>query len=322
MTDTRSDYGIWVERHRPQRLETAALPSRIKKAFQGFLDKGDFPNLLLTGPAGCGKTTMAKALCRQLDLDVLVINASEERNIDVLRTTIKGFASTMSFGGGLKVVILDEADGLNPQTTQPALRAFIEEFAGSCRFILTANYKNRLIEPLHSRMTNIDFYPKGKEEKAEWMFTIYTVVTDLLKNEGIPDDGKAVAKAVNKYFPDIRKLINDLQTYASTYGKVDAAFLNESPALNEEVLKTLYAALAAKSFQKTRVWVAENLPNLEQHRLFRLIFDASDAHVEPDSMPTLIYLLGKYSHMAAFSQDAEINFMSFCVEAMAEIKFK
>ena len=263
----REDQFLWVEKYRPRKLDECILPVDQKKVFQDMVEKDEIQNMLLCGSAGVGKTTIARALCEELGTDYIIINGSEESGIDVLRTKIKQFASTVSFSGKTKVVILDEADYLNPNSTQPALRAFIEEFSANCRFIFTCNFKNRIIPPLHSRCAVIEF-KIGKEERPKIAARFFKRVNEILANEKVEADPKVVAKVLEKHFPDYRRVLNELQRYASS-GKIDEGILVNMGEVN---MQDLISALKDKDWKKMRTWVVNNLDN-DPQTLFRKIYD-------------------------------------------------
>ena len=310
-----SDF-LWVEQYRPQTIDECILPTDIKATFQSFVDRGEISNLLLAGPPGCGKTTVARALCEQMNADYMFINGSEESGIDTLRTKIKNFASTVSLSGGKKVVILDEADYLNPQSTQPALRGFIEEFHKNCRFILTCNFKNRIIEPLHSRFSNIEFkvIPKDKPKLASRLFerAVY-----ILKEQNVSYEDKVLVELITKHFPDFRKLINELQRY-SVSGSIDAGILVN---VSDENLKTLVTHLKNKEFSDMRKWVVNNLDN-DPVKIFRKIYDTLYTNLEPSTIPHAVLIIADYQYKSAFVADQEINLVACLTELMSQVKFK
>lgn len=307
---------LWVEKWRPRDIASCILPSRLEEAFKDMADSGQIPNMILSGGAGCGKTTVARALCNQLGLDMMFINASEESGIDVLRTKIRNFASTVSLNGGLKVVILDEADYLNPTSTQPALRGFIEEFAANCRFILTCNFKNRIIDPLHSRCTVFDFRITPKE-RPQVAAKFHNRLRDILRAEGIEFSDKVVAELVLQHFPDFRKTLNTLQRY-SVNGKIDAGVLVAS---GDAAISALVKALKAKNFGDIRKWVVENSDKDVTH-LFRSIYDGLNDHLTPDSIPQAVLILADYQYKAAFVADQEINLTACCITLASDCSFK
>ena len=310
----REDQFLWVEKYRPRKLDDCILPVDQKKVFQDMVEKDEIQNMLLCGSAGVGKTTIARALCEELGTDYIIINGSEESGIDVLRTKIKQFASTVSFSGKTKVVILDEADYLNPNSTQPALRAFIEEFSANCRFIFTCNFKNRIIPPLHSRCAVIEF-KIGKEERPKIAARFFKRVNEILTNEKVESDPKVVAKVLEKHFPDYRRVLNELQRYASS-GKIDEGILVNMGEVN---MQDLISALKDKDWKKMRTWVVNNLDN-DPQTLFRKIYDTLlDSVVQ---VPQLVLLLADYQYKAAFCADQEINLVACLTEIMAAVEFK
>ena len=307
---------LWVEQYRPKTIDDCILPDSLKTLFKSFIKKGELSNLLFSGTPGIGKTTVAKALCEELNCDWIMINGSEEGGIDVLRNKIKNFASTVSLSGGKKVVILDEADYLNPQSTQPAMRGFVEEFHKNCRFILTCNFKNRIIEPLHSRFSNIEFKvnPKDKPKLATKLFerAVY-----ILKEQNISYDEKVIAELIKKHFPDFRKLINELQRY-SVSGTIDAGILVN---VSDENLKSLLAHLKNKEFSDMRKWVVQNLDN-DPVKIFRKIYDTLYQSLEPSTIPIAILIIADYQYKSAFVADQEINLVACLTELMDRVKFK
>lgn len=312
--EVRDDQFLWVEKYRPRKLEDCILPAEQKAAFQEFIDKGEIQNMLLCGGAGMGKTTVARALCDQLGTDYLVINGSEESGIDVLRTKIKQFASTVSFTGKTKVIILDEADYLNPNSTQPALRGFIEEFSKNCRFIFTCNYKNRIIPPLHSRCAVIEF-KYSKQEKPKIAAKFLKRVQFILQNEGISFDEKVIAALVLKYFPDYRRIINELQRYSAS-GTIDEGILARVGEVNTQ---ELVDSLKEKDWKRMRSWVVNNIDN-DPHGMFRKMYD--DLVDKVIQVPELVLILADYQYKAAFVADQEINLVACLTEIMATVKFK
>ena len=307
---------LWVEQYRPKDVETCILPKELKKTFSEFVKKGNVPNLTLSGGAGVGKTTIAKAMLDELDATYMMINGSEESGIDVLRTKIKNFASTVSLHGGRKYLILDEADYLNPQSTQPALRGFIEEFHKNCGFILTCNYKNRLIDPLRSRCTVIDFtIPNSEKQELAAQFFDRTIT--ILDEQQVDYDKRVVAEVINNHFPDWRRVLNELQRY-SVSGKIDAGILVNISSLN---MKELMAVMKNKEFTNVRKWVVDNLDN-DPVRIFRNIYDHLYVHLDGSSIPHAVVILGEYQYKSAFVADQEINMMACLTEIMARAKFK
>jgi DNA polymerase III delta prime subunit len=307
---------LWVEEYRPKTIDDCILPQSLKTLFQSFIDKGEISNMLFSGTPGVGKTTVAKALCEQMNCDWIMINGSEEGGIDVLRNKIKNFASTVSLSGGKKVVILDEADYLNPQSTQPALRGFVEEFHKNCRFILTCNFKNRIIEPLHSRFSNIEFRINNKD-KPKLASQLMDRAIYILKEQNIEYEDKALVGLITKHFPDFRKLINELQRY-SVSGAIDAGVLVN---ISDENLKTLTAHLKAKEFGDMRKWVVNNLDN-DPVKIFRKIYDSLNTSLQPETIPHAILIIADYQYKSAFVADQEINLVACLTELMSQVKFK
>ena len=307
---------LWVEQYRPKTIDDCILPDSLKSLFSSFVKKGELSNMLFSGTPGIGKTTVAKALCEQMNCDWIMINGSEEGGIDVLRNKIKNFASTVSLSGGKKVVILDEADYLNPQSTQPALRGFVEEFHKNCRFILTCNFKNRIIEPLHSRFSNIEFKvnPKDKPKLASRLFerAIY-----ILKEQNVSYEDKVLVELITKHFPDFRKLINELQRY-SVSCSIDAGILVN---VSDENLKTLVTHLKNKAFSDMRKWVVNNLDN-DPVKIFRKIYDTLYTNLEPSTIPHAVLIIADYQYKSAFVADQEINLVACLTELMSQVKFK
>ena len=307
---------LWVEKYRPAKIDECILPKNLKETFKQFVQTGELPNFLFCGTAGVGKTTVAKALCNEIGAEYLLINGSEESGIDVLRTKIKSFASTVSLTDAKKVIILDEADYLNPNSTQPALRAFIEEFSNNCRFIFTCNYKNRIIEPLHSRCSVIDFKIENNE-KQEIAASFFKRTIGILKAENIEADQKVVAELVTKHFPDWRRVLNELQRY-SVSGKIDSGILVN---MTEDSFKELVKNLKEKNFTEVRKWVAKN-GDSETINIFRQLYDTASVNMEPASIPQLVLILADYQYKAAFVADHELNLMAALTEVMSACKMK
>ena len=307
---------LWVEKYRPQKIDDCILPKQLKDTFKEFIDSGELPNFLFAGGPGIGKTTVAKALCNEVGAEFLLINGSEESGIDTLRTKIKSFASTVSLTDSKKVVILDEADYLNPNSTQPALRAFIEEFSNNCRFIFTCNYKNRIIEPLHSRCAVVEFKIENKL-KQEIAAAFFKRVTQILEQETIQYDPKPIVELITKHLPDWRRVLNELQRY-SVSGKIDSGILLN---VTEESFKQLVTNLKEKNFTEVRKWVAKNSDN-DSINIFRQLYDSSSTTVESASIPQLVLILADYQYKAAFVADHELNLMAALTEVMAQCKFK
>jgi len=310
----RDDF-LWSQLYRPKTIDQCILSVGLKTTFQQFVDNGTIPNMLLTGRAGVGKTTVARAMLEQLDCDYMIINGSMNGNIDTLRTDISQFASSMSLMGGRKYVILDEADYLNPNSTQPALRNFMEEFSKNCGFILTCNFKNKIIEPLHSRCTVIDFKIPNNE-KAKMASQFMKRCKGILEVEGIEFSDAVLAELINKYFPDWRRVLNELQRYSAT-GKIDSGILTN---LGDESFKQLFEFLKAKSFSNMRKWVGEN-SDIETSVLFRKIYDTASQYIKPASIPQLVLIIGDYQFKAAFVADPEINIVACLTMIMTECEF-
>jgi DNA polymerase III delta prime subunit len=306
---------LWVEKYRPKTIEECILPDRIKTLFQQIALEGRIPNMILSGGPGMGKTTVAKALCNEVGCDFLMINGSEESGIDVLRTKIRGYASTVSFDGKRKVVILDEADYLNPQSTQPALRSFIEEFEKHCSFIMTCNYINRIIEPLHSRCQTVDFRI-NKEEKLNVGSNFGKRLYTILDQEEVDYDKKVVAEVLMKHFPDYRRVLNELQKY-SKYGNIDSGILSQVSELD---LSELMKYMKDKKFNEVRKWVVNNLDN-DPQKVYRKIYDVAEKHIQTSSIPQLVLILADSQYKSAFAADHELNLVACLVEIMVECQF-
>ena len=312
-----SDF-IWVEKYRPKKIEECILPQGIKDTFLQFLKKGEIPNLLLSGPAGCGKTTVAKALCHELGVDYYVINGSDEgRFLDTVRNNAKNFASTVSLTSDSKhkVIIIDEADNTTSDV-QLLLRASIEEFSANCRFIFTCNYKNKIIQPLHSRCTVIDF-AVNKRDKPTIAAQFFSRINDILDKENIRSDKKVVAELIIKYYPDFRRTINELQRY-SVRGKIDSGILVSLSEINN---KELVKLLKEKRFGDMRKWVIQNLDK-DPSSLFSSIYDILYKHLQPQSIPAAVLTIADYQYKSAFVADHEINMVACLTQIMAECKFK
>ena len=307
---------LWVEQYRPSDVSSCILPKKLKDTFSEFIVQGDVPNLILSGGSGVGKTTIAKAMLDELDCTHMMINGSEESGIDVLRTKIKNFASTVSLHGGRKYIILDEADYLNPQSTQPALRGFMEEFHKNCGFVLTCNYKNRLIEPLHSRCSVIEFtIPNSEKPKLASEFMKRVAL--ILDEQNVKYDERVVAEVINKYFPDWRRILNELQRYAPS-GTIDAGILVNIAEVN---IKELMVSMKNKEFTNVRKWVVDNLDN-DPVKLYRRIYDNLYNYVDGSSIPHVVVILADYQYKSAFSADQEINMLACLTEIMAKLNFK
>lgn len=303
---------LFVEKYRPSTVNDCALPADMKKMFNSFVEQGNIPTILLAGPPGSGKTTVAKAMVEMLGADYLFINGSLDMGVDKLRTDIRNFASSMSFSGGRKYVIIDEADYLNAANVQPALRSFMEEFASNCGFILTCNYPHRIIDPLHSRLKTIEF-KFAAEDKPAIAMEMMNRIKHILDVEKISYDEKVLAQVIMKKFPDLRKVINDLQSYGQTNGKIDIGILKQ--AVNRDY-NALLVALKNRKYQEIRKWVVENDMGSE---FYRNAFDNISPHVKPDSIPNLVILTADYQYKSAFAADQEVNALAYLVEVMTEV---
>jgi replication factor C small subunit len=307
---------LWCEKYRPQTISETILPAELKAVFQQFVDQKNIPNLILSGSAGVGKTTVARAMLEELGCDYIIINGSMNGNIDTLRNEILNFASSVSLSGGRKYVILDEADYLNANSTQPALRNFMEEFSRNCGFILTCNFKNRIIEPLHSRCSVIDF-KISKSDMAKLAGQFFKRVQTILESEKITFDKTVVAEIIQKYFPDWRRVLNELQRYSAT-GSIDAGILTN---MTEISINALMGLLKEKNFTEIRKWVAENSDN-DQNIIMRTIYDNASKYFDTPAIAELILVLSKYQYQAAFAADSEINLTACLVEIMMGVSFK
>jgi len=312
------DEFLWVEKYRPKTIEDCILPDATKQTFKNFLDKGEVPNLLLAGPAGCGKTTVAKALCNELGVDFYVINGSDEgRFLDTVRNNAKNFASTVSLSSTAKhkVIIIDEADNTT-NDVQLLLRAFTEEFSGNCRFVFTCNYKNKIIEPLHSRCAVIDFSTTSKD-KPKLAASFFNRLRTILETESIEYDPKVLVELVNKHFPDWRRILNECQRYSSG-GKIDTGIL---ATFSDVKVNDLIKNLKEKNFPQVRKWVVDNLDN-DSGVLLRRIYDALYDALENNSIPAAVLIIAKYQYQIAFVADQEINLLAALTEIMVECEFK
>ena len=311
------DNFLWVERYRPKTIDQCILSDTIKGTLEDLVRDNKVPNLMFTGPAGVGKTTVARAICDMTNSDYIIINGSDEgRMIVTLRTKMTQFCSTISLsGGGRKVVIIDEADYMNPDSVQPAMRGFIERFAENCSFIFTCNFKNRIIEPIHSRCAVIDFGLK-KDEKPDIASQFMVRCGDILAEESVEHNKKVVAELINKHFPDFRRIINELQRY-STSGEIDSGVLAIIGELN---LNQLISALRNKNFHDMRQWVSSNVDN-DPTTIYRKIYDKLYEVLEKSSIPSAVLIIGEYQYKSAFVADQEVNLVACLVELMAECEF-
>jgi DNA polymerase III delta prime subunit len=310
-----AEHMLWVEKYRPKTIGDCILPESLKATFQEFVNRKEIPNLLLSGTAGVGKTTVAKALCQEVGCDYIMINGSDDSGIDVLRNKIKNYASSMSLMGGRKVVIVDEADYLNPNSTQPAFRGVIDEFASNCSFIFTCNFKNRIMEPIHSRCTCIDFKLNGS--KAAMASRFFKRVESILTLEQVKYDKEVVAAIISKHFPDNRRVLNELQRF-SISGVIDKGALG---AVADVQLKDLIKSLKEKDFASARKWVTQNLDN-DPTKIYRKIYDGLYDLLKPNSVPQLVLHLAKYQYQSAFVADHEINMIACMTEIMVDCEFK
>jgi DNA polymerase III delta prime subunit len=309
------DHLLWTEKYRPKTIEECILPERLKTPFQEYVNQKNIPNLLLSGGAGVGKTTVAKAMCNEIGCDYMVINGSDESGIDVFRTKIKNYASSMSLSGGRKVIIIDEADYLNPNSTQPALRNAIEEFAGNCSFIFTCNFKNRIIEPLHSRCAVIDFGLKNGE-KAKMAGSFFKRIQSVLQSEKVDYDDAVIAELVKKHFPDFRRIINEMQRY-SQFGKIDSGILVQ---MGDVEISNIVKYIKEKDFGSIRKWVATT--EIDAATLYRKLYDGLYEVLKPQSIPQAVIIIADYQYKQAFVADPEINTVACLTELMVSVEFK
>ena len=306
---------LWTEKYRPKTIEECILPERLKTPFQEYVNQKSIPNLLLSGGAGVGKTTVAKAMCNEIGCDYIVINGSDESGIDVFRTKIKNYASSMSLSGGRKVIIIDEADYLNPNSTQPALRNAIEEFAGNCSFIFTCNFKNRIIEPLHSRCAVIEFGLKNGE-KAKMAGSFFKRIQSVLQSEKVEYEDAVIAELVKKHFPDFRRIINEIQRY-SQFGKIDSGILVQ---LGDVEISNIVKFIKEKDFGAIRKWVATT--EIDAATLYRKLYDGLYDVLKPQSIPQAVIIIADYQYKQAFVADPEINTVACLTELMVSVEFK
>jgi DNA polymerase III delta prime subunit len=306
---------LFVEKYRPKTIEETILPADLKATFQQFVDQKNIPNLILSGSAGVGKTTVARAMLEELGCDYIIINGSMNGNIETLRVEILNFASSVSLSGGRKYVILDEADYLNPNSTQPALRNFMEEFSRNCGFILTCNFKNRIIEPLHSRCSVIDF-KISKTDMAKLAMQFMKRVENILTLEKVEYDKAVVAQLIQKYFPDWRRVLNEIQRYSAT-GKIDSGILAN---LQQSSIKELVKLMKEKNFTEIRKWTKNNI-DTDVNVLYNEFYETAVEYFTPRFIPALVILIAKYQYQNSFSANVEINFTAFLVEVMLEMEF-
>jgi DNA polymerase III delta prime subunit len=316
MIESRDELYLWVEKYRPQTIDECVLPDALKATFKQYIAKGDLPNFMFAGTAGVGKTTVAKALCKEIGAEYIIINGSDEgRKIETLRTVIRDFASTVSLTDSKKVVIIDEADYMTADSVQPALRSFIEDFSSNCRFIFTCNYKNKIIEPLHSRCSVIEFKIDNKD-KQQIAGTFFKRACQILTQEGIEFEPKVVAEVISKYFPDYRRVLNELQRY-SAGGVIDSGILVN---VSEESYKALVKTLKEKNFGDMRKWVAKNADS-DPVSLFHNLYNNCSNYMEPASIPQLVLVLANYQYKSAFVANQEINITAALTEIMVDCKF-
>jgi DNA polymerase III delta prime subunit len=306
---------LWTEKYRPQTVSDCILPERLKTVFQEYVNQKQIPNLLLSGGAGVGKTTIAKAMCNEIGCDYMVINGSDESGIDTFRNKIKNYASSMSLSGGRKVIIIDEADYLNPNSTQPALRNAIEEFASNCSFIFTCNYKTKIIDPLHSRCAVVDFGLQNGE-KAQMASSFFKRIEHVLDSEKVDYDKKVIAELIKKHFPDFRRVINELQRY-SQLGKIDVGILSQ---IGDISITQIVKHLKEKDFTSVRKWAATT--EIDNTTFFRKLYDSLYDIIKPQSIPQVVIILADYQYKQAFVADAEINLVACLTEIMANAEFK
>lgn len=306
---------LWVERYRPSTVEDLILPEGIKNTFRDIIGEGKIPNLILSGSAGTGKTSAAMVLCKELDCDYIIINGSDEgRLIDTLRNKLTQYCSSVSMSGGRKVVIIDEADYMTPDSVQPAMRGFIEKFSSNCSFIFTCNFKNRIIEPIHSRCAVIDYSASDTQKMCS---DFMERCNFILKEEGIESEPKVVAELIMKHFPDFRRVLNELQRY-SVSGKIDSGILLN---ISDTNMNELVESLKSKNFKLVRTWVVNNLDN-DPQKVYRKIYDKLYEKCDPSSIPAIILVIANYQYKSAFVADQEINLMACLVEIMSNAKFK
>ena len=312
----RDDF-LWVEKYRPKKISDCILPSDLQEPFSEYVEQGKVPNMLLCGGPGSGKTTVAKALCVEVGLDYLMVNGSDEgRNIDTVRTTLNQFCSSVSMTGNRKAIIMDEADYMNPDSVQPALRGFIEKFGNNVSFIFTCNYRSRIIEPIHSRCAVFDFIiPNNEKPKIAERYL--DRCETILDDEGVIYDKKVLVELIMKYFPDFRRVINELQRYA-TSGKIDTGILS---SINEINLNELVSGLKGKKFSEVRKWANQNIDQ-DTTKIFRKFYDNLSGQLKPQSIPQAVLIIADYQYKSAFVADQEINLVACLTEIMVECEFK
>lgn len=314
--DAKMNETLWVEKYRPQKIDDTILPEKTKAAFKKFVEDGSIPNLLLTGGPGVGKTTIAKAMLEELGCDYIVKNGSLNVNIDTLRYEISTYASSMSLSGGRKYVIFDEADYLNATSVQPALRNFIEEYSSNCGFIFTCNFKNRIIEPLRSRLSEVDFTIETSQ-RPKMAMQFFKRVTSILEAQAVPYEKQVLAKVIERHFPDFRRVLTELQTYSASGNIDEGIFVN----LKQESMDEVFRLLKAKNFTGMRKWVASN-SDQDMNEMFRRVYDMSTDKVEMKSMPGFVVTLADYMYKANFVADLEVNMVAFFTEVMMEAEYK
>lgn len=315
--DIRDGQFLWVEKYRPQTIDDCILPERLKKTFKDYVAQGELPHMLLCGTAGVGKTTIAKALCNEIGAEYIVLNGSDTGgHIDTLRDLVKGFATSVSLTDAKKVIIMDEADYMQANSTQPALRNYMEEFSANCRFIFTCNYKQKIIEPLHSRCAVIEFKIDAAD-KAKIAAAFYRRAVDILTAEKVEFDPKVVAELITKHFPDWRRVLNELQRY-SVSGKIDTGILVN---LNEDSYNSLITSMKDRDYASVRKWVGKNT-DVDSVELFRELYDTASERVEASTIPNLVLILADYQYKSAFVADHELNTMAALTEIMMQCKFK
>ena len=312
----REDF-LWVEKYRPSKISDCVLPSDLQETFSEFVEKGSVPNLILCGGPGSGKTTAAKALCEEVGLDYLMVNGSDEgRNIDTVRTTLTQFCSSVSMTGQRKAIIMDEADYMNPDSVQPALRGFIERFGNNVSFLFTANYRSRIIDPIHSRCAVFDFViPKNEIKKIAEKYL--ELCGDILSKENVEYENKVLAELIMKHFPDFRRVLNELQRY-STSGRIDTGILT---SLEEVNVGELVSSLRGKKFSDMRKWANSNI-DTDTAKIFRKLYDSLSGYLKPQSVPQAVLIIADYQYKSAFVADQEINLVACLTEIMVECEFK